>query len=967
MTNSYELIKEEYLKDINATGRILRHKKTGARVALIPNDDENKVFYIAFRTPVSDSTGVPHIIEHTVLCGSDEFPAKDPFIELAKGSLNTFLNAMTYPDKTVYPVASCNDADFDNLVHVYLDAVFHPNIYKRKEIFMQEGWHYELESEDSDIIYNGVVYNEMKGAFSSPESVLERATLNALYPDTGYAFESGGDPEVIPELTYENYLDFHRKYYHPSNSYIFLYGNLDMEKKLDWIDEHYLSKYDALKVDSAIKEQEPFNEPVELTLNYPIGSNEEEENNTYLSVSYSVGDALDTELGIAFDILSYALLDAPGAPLKQALIDAGIGDDVLNSYEGGIRQPMLTITAKNANVSDFEKFKDVLNGTLKTLIEKGFDKRTLLAGINREDFAYREADFGHYPKGLIYGLDCMDGWLHDDRSPFVNLKAGDIYANLREKLKDGRYFEDIAEKYLLNNTHIAYVILAPEKGLTAKRDEALKAKLSAYKASLGKEEVKDLIEKTKALKAYQEEPTPKEDLLKIPMLKRKDMKKEAAFPVNELTEVAGVKTLLHVLPTNGIDYVSIMFDMKNVLEDELPYVGILKNILGFMNTKNYEYKELNNEIDLYLGGLSLTNTFFGCIGGGFEVKAEMRFKTLNTGIEKAFELTKEILLTTDMSDDKRLKEILAQSKSRLESGLSASGHVYSAMRAMSYFSNSSRFDDLTGGISYYRVLSDYCDNFDSKKDELRAKLKKLCQKIFVKDDLLLSIAVKDDTKRYEKHIKDLLAALPKKPVSDDELVFTFERKNEGFKDASQIQYVSRAGDFKQHGFEYTGALRFLKVLLNYEYLWNNIRVLGGAYGCMSGFTRGGASYFSSYRDPNLRKTNEVFDGVAEFLKTFDADERDMTKYIIGAIGALDTPMTVSTKSIWSTSAYLSKVTDEMMQKERDEILSATPEDIRALAPLIQSVLDENNLCVIGNEKNIENDEDLFMNTEDLIS
>ncbi|MCR5387842.1 MAG: insulinase family protein [Lachnospiraceae bacterium] len=967
MNSAYELIKTEYLKDINATGKILRHKKTGARVALIPNDDENKVFYIAFRTPVSDSTGVPHIIEHTVLCGSDEFPAKDPFIELAKGSLNTFLNAMTYPDKTVYPVASCNDADFDNLVHVYLDAVFHPNIYKRKEIFMQEGWHYELESEDSDIIYNGVVYNEMKGAFSSLESVLERATLNALYPDTGYAFESGGDPENIPELTYENYLDFHRKYYHPSNSYIFLYGNLDMDKKLEWIDENYLSKYDALQVDSAIKEQKPFEKPSELTINYPIGSNEEEEDNTYLSVSYSVGDALDTELGIAFDILSYALLDAPGAPLKQALIDAGIGDDVLDSYEGGIRQPMLTITAKNANVSDFEKFKEVINGTLKSLIEKGFDKRTLLAGINREDFAYREADFGHYPKGLIYGLDCMDGWLHDDLSPFINLKAGDIYANLREKLKEGRYFEDIAEKYLLNNTHIAYVILAPEKGLTAKRDEALKAKLSAYKESLSKEEIKDLIEKTKALKDYQEEPTPKEDLLKIPMLKREDMKKEASFPVNEETEVAGVKTVLHVLPTNGIDYVSIMFDMKNVLEEELPYVGILKNILGFMNTKNYDYKELNNEIDLYLGGLALTNSFFGVVGDGFEVKTEMRFKTLTSGIEKAFELTKEILLTTDMSDDKRLKEILAQSKSRLESGLSSSGHVYSAMRAMSYFARSSKFDDLTGGISYYRVLSEYCDNFDAKKDELRAKLKKICEKLFVNENLLLSITVNDDTKRYEEHIKDLLAALPAKPDTKDELKFTFERKNEGFKDASQIQYVSRAGNFKRHGFEYTGALRFLKVLLNYEYLWNNIRVLGGAYGCMSGFTRGGASYFSSYRDPNLRKTNEVFDGVAEFLKTFDADERDMTKYIIGAIGALDTPMTVSTKATWSNTAYFSKVTNEMIQKERDEILSAEPEDIRALAPLIQSVLDENNLCVIGNEKNIESEEDLFMNTEDLIS
>ncbi len=430
---AYEVIEQKELADIRSDGYLLRHKKSGARIAIISNDDENKVFYIGFRTPAGDSTGVPHIIEHSVLCGSDEFPVKDPFVELVKGSLNTFLNAMTYPDKTVYPVASCNDKDFQNLMHVYLDAVFHPNIYKQEEIFKQEGWHYELESEEDPLTLNGVVYNEMKGAFSSPEDVLERVTLNALFPDTTYANESGGDPACIPDLTYEKFLDFHRTYYHPCNSYIYLYGDMDAVAKLDWLDRMYLSHYDSIDLDSSIKLQRSFKKQGEVVKRYSIASSESEKDHTYLSYSAVVGTTLNPQLALAFDVLDYALLSAPGAPLKQALLDAKICKDVIGGFDSSTYQPVFTVTAKNANASQKQKFTDTIEATLQKLVKEGMNQKALLAGINSSEFKFREADFGNYPKGLIYGLQCLDSWLYDDKQPFTYLEILDIFKVLKQQ------------------------------------------------------------------------------------------------------------------------------------------------------------------------------------------------------------------------------------------------------------------------------------------------------------------------------------------------------------------------------------------------------------------------------------------------------------------------------------------------------------------------------------------------------
>ena len=577
---AYTLIEEKNLTDIRSRGYLLQHKKSGARIAVVSNDDANKVFYIGFRTPPEDCTGVAHIVEHTVLCGSERFPAKDPFVELVKGSLNTFLNAMTYPDKTVYPVASCNDADFQNLMHVYMDAVLHPNIYKRKEIFQQEGWHYELEEKDAPITLNGVVYNEMKGAFSSPEGVLEREILNSLFPDTTYGNESGGDPVHIPELTYEAYLDFHRRYYHPCSAYLYLYGDMDFEEKLSWLDREYLSDYEAIAVDSAIRRQKPFDQVRNISRKYSIAGNEPLADHTFLSYNMVIGDSLDKKRYHAFEILDYALLNAPGAPLKKALLDAGIGRDIMGSYDNGTYQPIFSIIAKNANAEEETRFAEIIREVLREQAAGGLNKQSLLAGINSAEFRYREADFGVYPKGLMYGLQMLDSWLYDDTKPFLHLETLAVYQYLREQVETD-YFETLIRDCMLCNTHVSMVKIEPERGLNAKNEAELAKRLAAYKDSKSEAELEALIADTKRLKAYQEEPSPREDIEKIPMLTRADLKKEAHPFTLEERECDGTKVLFSRLFTNGILYLNLMFDVRMLSEEELPYLGILKAVLGY--------------------------------------------------------------------------------------------------------------------------------------------------------------------------------------------------------------------------------------------------------------------------------------------------------------------------------------------------------------------------------------------------
>lgn len=964
----YEILDEHRVEDVQSDGFILRHKKSGARIAILSNNDDNKVFYIGFRTPPEDETGVPHIIEHTTLCGSKKFPVKDPFIELAKGSLNTFLNAMTYPDKTVYPVASCNDQDFKNLMDVYLDAVFNPNITKYEEIFKQEGWHYELTGKDDELKINGVVYNEMKGAYSSPDEVLSSQIYRSLFPDNTYSKDSGGNPEYIPKLTYEAYLDFYHKYYHPSNSYIYLYGDMDVVERLEWLDKEYLSLYDYKKVNSEINKQPAFDEIKNVEAQYSITMDDTQENKTYLSYNRVVRDTLDEMLYQAFDVLDYALVSSPGAPVKQALIDAGIGDDVYGSYDAGILQPVFSFVAKNANASQADEFESIIENTLKEVVKTGINKETLLAGINSSEFKFREADFGQFPKGLLFGLNCLDSWLFDDMKPFIHLECLGTFAKLR-KAVDTDYFEKLIQEYLLDNTHGSSVTVKPKRGLGNEREEALAKELSDYKASLSDEEIKKLIEDTEHLKKYQEEPSSDEDLRKLPMLTRADMKKNAMPFSNIEDELLDVKVVRHDIESNGIDYISFLFDAGDFAQSELGYLGFFTNALGLVSTEKYSYTDLANATNIYTGGISTGTASHPDIKdrNNFVFKFEVKLKVLEKNLDKALELMEQMLLSSDFTDTKRLGELVAQIKARLQANLSSSGHLVAAMRSMSSFSRYALYQDELKGIAFYRSICHIEKELSESPKNVSDKLAAIAKKLFARNRMLISFTGNNEAYGNAKpSLEKVIAGFNKMSAIGNQAEVHFNTAKEAFIDASQIQYVAKTGDFICEGYEYTGALRLLRIILSYDYLWINVRVKGGAYGCMNTFLRSGESYFVSYRDPNLSDTLDVYDRIPEYIKSFSPDERDMTKYIIGTFSALDTPMNPEAKGSRSLSAYLEGITYEQIQKERNEILNAQPEDIRRLADLVKAVLKKDSICVIGNENMIKESAGLFENVEKLI-
>ncbi len=972
--SSYEFILEEKLDDMNGIGSLLVHKKTGARIAIVANDDNNKVFSIGFRTPPANSTGVAHIIEHSVLCGSKHFPAKDPFVELAKGSLNTFLNAMTYPDKTVYPVASMNDQDFKNLMHVYMDAVLYPNIYQKKEIFHQEGWHYDLESEEGELKYNGVVYNEMKGAFSSPESMLYRMIQNSLFPDTPYGVESGGDPDFIPELSYEEFINFHKTYYHPSNSYIYLYGDMDFEERLVWLDKEYLNQYNRLEVDSKVKLQKPFSSSRELESFYSLSEEEEGKDSTYLSYNTVIGNSLDKELALTFQVLDYVLLQAPGAPVKQALLDANIGKDILGGFEDEILQPTFTIIAKNSEENKKDQFVSIVRDVLSKLVAQGVDEKSLRAAINYYEFKYREADYGQFPKGLLYGLRAMSSWLHDDHKPFLHMKDTTGYAFLKEKIGTG-YYEKVIKEYFLQNTHNSIVILKPKSGLNAEKEEELKKKLAAYKATLTKEELQRIIRETKDLAIFQETPSTKEELEAIPLLTREDIKKEIEPLYNKENKIGDVRVIHHNIYTNKIAYVRLLFHVKEVPKELLPYASLLSFVLGYVDTDHYSYLDLSNEININTGGISANVRSFSVKGSTdqYHPVFELSTKVLYDNLHEAIRLIGEMLYHTKLEDKKRLKEIVDEMKSKLQMHFNSAGHSVAVDRAMSYYSTHGLFKEITTGITFYKFIEDLAENFSAKADITISRLNELLKMIFTRENLLVSVTADEEGyDRFSDKLADFIEGLwPKadQGIYDAYDTSSLEPKclNEGFKTAMQVQYVARAGNFIKAGYEYTGVLRVLKTILSYDYLWNNVRVKGGAYGCMCGFSGvDGDAYFTSYRDPNLKETNLIYEKAADYIEHFTAEERDITKYIIGTFSSLDTPLTPQAKGKRSLSMYLGGVTEEDLQKERRQVLGVTIEDIRGCHKYITAMLNAGNICVIGNEGKINENKEMFKEVKNLM-
>ncbi len=966
--DAYELLGKEHLDDLDADGYIYSHKKSGARVIVIKNDDKNKVFSIAFRTPSTGSTGVQHITEHSTLCGSKKYPAKDPFVELAKGSLNTFLNAMTYPDKTVYPVASCNDTDYKNLMDVYLDAVFYPNIYERPEIFKQEGWHYESDGEN--VKYNGVVFNEMKGAYSSPDDVLENGIFSSLFPESPYRFDSGGDPEVIPTLTYEDFIEFHKNHYHPANSYIYMYGDIDAEERLEYLDKEYLGAFnkDDFTFDTAVPEQKGFDVPVKNTFNYSILPEEGTDEKAYLSYSWIVDTALNAQLCIAMDVLDYCLVLAPGAKLKQTLIDRGIATDISSSFETSLYQPVYTITAKNADPAKEDEFLAIIEEVLSDILENGIDEEMAQAGINFFEFRYREADFGTYPKGLIYNLAMLDSWIYDDSRPFIHIDSGKIF-DLLKTVDIQTFFKDIIRTYLTDNKTAACVTLIPDTTLDEKRVRAEQERIDEYISGLSQEEKNKIYEDTISLKAYQDEESSKEDLEKIPLLSLEDIDKEPVLIEYEESELEGVKYIKEDIFTSGIAYVTLAFDCDTVPEKYLPYMGLLNIVIGLMDTENYSYAGLTNAINKNTGGIFTDISIRRNVVDYSDMRIffDIKSKALYGGVEKMADLTKEMIFRTDFSDKKRLKDIMAKTQSQLEDSVLSAGHTTAASLALSQFSNSRHYGSVMRGYEFFRFLQESYRDFDARADEIIDILNELVKIIFNKNNLIINITA--DGKGFaaaEKPLKSIIEDLPDTQRTEQKREFEKGHVNRARTSAAQVNYVARAGNFKNEGIEYTGALRVLKTIFSYEYLWMNVRVKGGAYGCMSEFGRSGDAFMVSYRDPNIKETNEIFENASDFVKGFTVDRRDMDKYIIGTIGTLDTPLTPSAKGSRAFDAYLKNMTNDILRQERKEILDTDQETIRGLHTVVDAVLKENYLCVVGNSEKIAANKEMFDEIKPLV-
>ncbi|MBQ6005188.1 MAG: insulinase family protein [Selenomonadaceae bacterium] len=968
------------VEEIGAKTYEFEHIKTGAKLFFAETDDDNKVFYIGFRTPPKDDTGVAHIVEHSVLCGSKKYPLKEPFVELVKGSLNTFLNAMTYPDKTVYPVASRNAKDFRNLQDVYLDAVFNPAMLTTPEILMQEGWHYEIvRSEElgvrsygddtsnnsslltpnSKLTYSGVVYNEMKGALSSPDDILGSKLLRETFPQNCYGYQSGGEPEAIPTLTQEKFVAFHQKFYHPSNSYIYLYGDVDIADELEYLDREYLSRFDKIEVDSAIDFHPAFTEMKRVAEVYPIGEDENSSEKSFLSLNLVVGDTLDTRTNLGLEILTHALFSSPAAPVRKALIDSGLGKDVDAGLEDDLRQPTFTITMTGSEVDRVEKFYSLLTDELQKLVDNGIDKTLLQASINLTEFKLREADFGLAPKGLIYGLRLLKTWLYGG-DPNAYLRYEDDLAAIKRGL-DENYFEDIIKKYFLDNPHKVLMTLAPDKTFAKKRDDAQAAKLAEIKSTLTPAQLEEIISMTQKLKLRQQSPDSPEALKSIPILKREDLRKEAEHLPLQFRDLSGTKILFSNIDTHGIIYLTFYFDALKVPQEKLFHAYLLASLLSNVDTKKHSYEELAILTNLNVGGFGATlrADSENFKPHSFAPRMRIYIKALKSKLAEMTDILAEIFNETIFTNKKRLREIIEQDQIGFELNLQNMATAIISAQLAAYQTKSGAYN-AAAYLPYNKFLKDLLADFDNKFDELVDDLRDVYNRLVNRNGLIIGVTAPEELyKNFTPHLSKLLKSMTIDEFKRENYSFPCKPKNEGLYSQSRVQYVGKGANFIDLGHEYTGGLVVLETILRYEYFWSKIRVQGGAYGAFAGFKRNGSLFFGSYRDPNLIKTIETFDGTADFLKNFNVSDREMDKYIIGTLSKIDKPLTPSIKGQLAADFCLRNITLADRQKSRNEILSTRQEDIRALSKLIADCMNQNCLCVFGNEAVLKENAQIF--------
>lgn len=962
VVRGFKLIDKRNIPELNAIARFYLHLKTSAQLLSLENEDENKVFGITFRTPPDDSTGLPHIMEHAVLCGSQKYPLKEPFVELLKGSLQTFLNAITYPDKTCYPVASQNLQDFYNLIDVYVDAVFHPLI--PPHILGQEGWHYEMEAIEAPLTYKGVVFNEMKGAYSNPDSVLGRHARQSLFPANPYGVDAGGDPRLIPDLNYKQFKAFHEEYYHPSNARIFFYGDDPPEERLRRMDA-YLRSFEAIEMDSAIQLQPRFAQSRRLVVPFDPGE-ETDGKRGMLVLNWLLAEVGDPQLSLALGILAHILVGTPASPLRKALIDSGLGEDLAGGgLEGELRQFYFSIGLKGLSAGDDGGLVDggrveaLILDTLEALAHEGIDPDTVAASMNTVEFNLRENNTGSFPRGLSLMLRSLTTWLYD-MDPLASLAFEAPLSAVKERLASEKgYFEGLIREHFLENPHRTTVTMQPEPGLNQREEAAEKERLAQIRSAMGQDELQAVLEGTRYLKQIQETPDPPEALATIPSLKLDDLDKENKLIPLEIIEQEGCEILYHDLFTNGIVYLDVGFDLHTLPQELLPYVPLFGRALLEMGTEREDFVRLSQRIGRSTGGIQPAS--FTSPARDTEQGAARLFLRGKATMEQAGELLSilsDVLLTVRLDNQERFRQMVLEAKAAREAILVPAGHrvVYTRLRAA--FNEADWAEEQMGGISYLFFLRGLAEAVEADWPKVLEKLEAVRGILLNRETMLCNVTLDEPNwDQFQPRVADFLSALPAAPQVRAEWQPETAPRFEGLTIPVQVNYVGKGANLYQLGYRSDGSISVVLNYLSATWMWERVRVQGGAYGGFCVFNhRSGVFSYISYRDPNLLDTLDIYDGTGEFLRQLDnarLSRDELAKSIIGTIGDMDAYQLPDARGYTSMTRYLAGDTDESRQRWREQILGATLEDFRALGDVLERVKDDGLVVVMGSREAIQ--------------
>ncbi|MBW2609287.1 MAG: insulinase family protein [Deltaproteobacteria bacterium] len=952
--HDFELVKEQEIPELKTTASLFRHIKTGAELLSLTNDDENKVFGITFRTPPPDSTGVPHILEHSVLCGSRKYPVKEPFVELLKGSLQTFLNAMTYPDKTCYPVASQNIQDFYNLIDVYIDAVLYPRL--TPFIFQQEGWHYELEEQDKPLSYKGVVFNEMKGSYSSPDTLLAEYSLQSLFPENAYGFDSGGDPKQIPELTFDQFKSFHSRYYSPSNARIFFYGDDDPEQRLSLIND-YLKDFDRTEVDSTISLQPSFDRPRRIIRSFAAGKDDDNNSKGMITLNWLLHETTDREFNLSMHILEYILLGMPGSPLRKALIESNMGEDLAGEGLGSeIRQMYFSTGLKGIDLDNADRVENLILQTLTRLAKEGIDPHTIEAALNSIEFSLRENNTGRYPRGLALMLRALTTWLYGDDPLALIAFEAPLEAVKSRLAANQSLFEEMIDNIFLNNPHRTALILRPDPDLTAKEKEAEVERLNRARAGMSQEDLRDVINNTEELRQIQETPDPPESLAKIPMLKLSDLDRmNKTIPLTSLEET-GTRVLYHDLFTNGIAYMDFGFDLHTLPQKYLPYIRLFGRGLLEMGTEKEDYVTITQRISRKTGGI--WPAFHTSVVKDSENATAwlfLRGKSMLPQSAEMLDILRDVLLTIQLDNRERFLQMVLEAKAREEQKLIPGGHQIVNLRLRAHFNEADWAAEQMNGLSYLFFLRKLAKAVDEHWPKVLKDLQEIHRTLIKRNAMFLNVSLDEDGwSHLRPQVREFLDALP---VSETNVAEWSPDKIPGYEGLtipSQVNYVGKGANLYSAGYRYHGSAHVICRFLRNSWLWERVRVQGGAYGAFCLFDRlSGTLTFVSYRDPNLFKTLDVFDQAARFLRDVDLNDDELSKSIIGSIGDLDGYLLPDAKGYTSMVRQLSGVTDEERQHTREEILGTSATDFKAFADMLETVKNDGLVKILGSQSSIQ--------------